>query len=335
MRFGTRPAPLDALTLVGRCRYGPPVRLITTCLVLLAWSFASPSSAQQTVMRPADRAVLRIVSVRGETQYGIGTGFFVDASGTAVTAAHVVAGARVLFGISAATGQAFPIAVAALDTGTDVAVLRVPPGVAPSSIASGERSFTVSAGDEVSISGYSGGELRELAPAVSIGHVSRTLSDGSLELSATVNPGQSGGPVLTSSGELLGLLSARIDPQSGVIGVALIQPRSAIAALVSRAPTFRVAAAPTLARLLAFGASAVTLSSLTTSDLDSALAEATTPHERATALLAGLRYVDSPDTADPALLGSLHERTTALIRSYPHLLVLYPSLVRALPEGPR
>ncbi len=307
------------------------MRRLSFGLVLLIWMCASPTLAQSATLRPADRAVLRIVAVLGETQYSVGTGFFVDDSGTAVTAAHVVAGARVLFGISAANGDAFPLAVAAVDAPNDVAVVRVPPGMTPSFISSAARSFSVAAGDEVSISGYSGGELRELAPAVTIGHVSRALSDGSMELSATVNPGQSGGPVLTSSGELLGLLSARADPQSGVIGVALIRPRSMIAALLSRAPSLQVAPAPVLARLLAFGASATTLASLTTSDLERALAEASTAHERAAVLLAGLRYVDSPDTADPALMQSLHQRTSMLVASYPHLLVLYPSLVRALP----
>lgn len=276
---------------------------------------------------------MRVLAMRTEGTYGIGTAFFVDDSGTVVTAAHVVADARVIFGIAALTGEAFPLAVAVVDTAADVAILRAPAGVAPAHIALASHVTDVSPGDEITVSGYSGGELHELAPAVTVGHVSRALSDGGIELSATVNPGQSGGPVLTASGELLGLLSARANPETGVIGVALIRPRSNIAAVLDRAPSFTVGAAPELARLLAFGASAATLATLTSAQLDLALDQARSTHERAAALLAADHYADSPDTADPALIRSVRERSTALVGSFPHLLVLYPSLARGLGEA--
>ena len=310
------------------------VRSLASALVVLAWLFASPGAAQHATLRPTDRSVLRILAMYSESNYGIGTGFFVDDTGTIVTAAHVVADARVLVGISAVTGAPFPLAVAALDSTSDVAIVRAPAGVAPAHIALSTRVSDIAAGAEITVSGYSGGELREIAPAVTVGHVSRTLSDGSMELSATVNPGQSGGPVLTSSGELLGLLSARADPHSGVIGVALIRPRTSIMALLDHAPAFTVSPSPSLARLIAFGANAVTLPSLTASELESALAEAHSTHERAVALLAGEHYADSPDTTEATLVRFIQERCAAIVATYPHLVVLYPSLTRVLVAAP-
>jgi S1-C subfamily serine protease len=54
--------------------------------------------------------------------------------------------------------------------------------------------------------------------------VARARNDGSLELSMGVNPGNSGGPVINQAGELVGVLTQRGDPRSGVANVAIAVP---------------------------------------------------------------------------------------------------------------
>src|SRR5690606_11726971 len=62
----------------------------------------------------------------------------------------------------------------------------------------------------------------------------------------TVNPGNSGGPVIDAQGRLLGIICRRGEPRAGVVGIAYIEPlrfilpayAHALAALDRSAPTY-------------------------------------------------------------------------------------------------
>ena len=84
-----------------------------------------------------------------------------------------------------------------------------------------EHSLTMS--ERVSASGYPL-DLREPNPAAVSGEVSRVTRDGLLHLSMTVNPGNSGGPIIDSEGRLIGILSMRGRPERGVSGLAIAVP---------------------------------------------------------------------------------------------------------------
>jgi hypothetical protein len=235
----------------------------------------------------------------------------------------------VVVGVSASTGEAFRLLVRVLDESTDTAILQAV-GVTPPATLTLEGPLpTIVGGDQVSISGYSRSEMVELAPAITIGHVSRSLSDGSMELSASVNPGQSGGPVLSASSELLGLVSARADPSSGMIGVALIRPREEIVASLARATLLADAApASELARLIAFRAEARVLASITWEEVERALSAARTPPEYAEVLVATHGFLEQEGHEDMVIAQALRTRARGLMRRFPQLLVLYPSLAR-------
>jgi hypothetical protein len=68
---------------------------------------------------------------------------------------------------------------------------------------------------------------------MSSGIVSRKHSDGQLQVSAPVSPGNSGGPIFDTKGRLLGIVSSKVDKQRspnaenlnfGVRADALLQP---------------------------------------------------------------------------------------------------------------
>lgn len=303
-------------------------------LALSMFTLTSAAEAQRAALRASDRAVVRIVGVHDERTVAVGTGFFVTDTGFVATAAHVVAGARVVVGVAAATGETFRLIVRVLEEPTDVAILQSV-GVSPPALLSLDGALpTIASGDQVSISGYSGGAMTELAPAVTIGHISRSLGDGAMELSASVNPGQSGGPVLTASGELLGLVSARADPASGVIGVALVRPREEITAAFARVGA-RIDAPvqPDFARLVAYRAGVVTLDAWSWEQTEAAVAAARTPHERAEVVIATAAYFAAQPMANPAVATRLRALARSLVAQYPQLFVLYPSLARVCADA--
>ena len=302
--------------------------------LVMASAAAGPAEAQRATLRPADRAVVRVLGVHNESTVAIGTGFFVTDGGMVATAAHVVAGARVVVGVAAATGETFRMIVRVLDESADVAILQAVGVTPPATLTIDGEVPSIMSGDAVSISGYSGGGITELAPAVTMGHISRSLSDGSMELSASVNPGQSGGPVLSAGGALLGLVSARADPASGVIGVTLVRPRDEILAAFARvgAPID----APLdheFARLVAYRIGAVALDAWTWEQTQAAAASAHTPHERAEVLVATAAYFATQPAPNPAVATRLRALGRRLVADFPQLLVLYPSLARVCSDA--
>lgn len=299
---------------------------IAVAVAIALATFPLPAIAQRATLRPSDRAVVRVVGIHAEGLASIGTGFFVSETGLIATASHVVAGSHVLFGVSAATGDVFRLSVRVLDVPTDVAILEAAGVTPPATVSMGGPVPEVVAGDAVSASGYSGDEMNQLAPAISFGHISRSRSDGSMELDAVVNPGQSGGPVLSANGELLGLVSARSDPASGIIGIALIRPREEITAQLARATPRPVPPAPELTRLVAARAGVLVLSALTWADVETALVSARNPYEYGEALVAAQSFFD--DHHDATSESALHARARGFASHYPQLFVLYPSLAR-------
>lgn len=86
------------------------------------------------------------------------------------------------------------------------------------------------------ISGYPF-DASEPNPAVSTGSISRSRLDGTVELSASVNPGNSGGPVTTQDGTLIGILVAGANVEHGAQGFAMFEPLSCLRTLLQRMNT--------------------------------------------------------------------------------------------------
>ena len=152
-------------------------------------------------------AIVRI----GRPDGGTGSGFIVDGEGWVLTNAHVVAGYS---DVIVTLGGRFEFVgkVVGVDEEVDLAVVKIEAeGDLP--IVSLGDSDLVAVGDDVFAVGYPLGPALGTAQTVTRGIVSseRRIGDVNyLQTDAAINPGNSGGPLVNSTGDVIGINTARI-----------------------------------------------------------------------------------------------------------------------------
>jgi putative serine protease PepD len=139
-----------------------------------------------------------------------GSGFVVDDEGYIVTAAHVVDGANSLK-VTFSDGTVRSAQLVGKDDATDVAVIKVDPGgltLHPLELGSSEE---LDVGDSVAVIGSPFGYSESLSTGIVSG-LDRTIEapngftvSHAVQIDAAVNPGNSGGPVLNASGQVIGI----------------------------------------------------------------------------------------------------------------------------------
>jgi S1-C subfamily serine protease len=140
-------------------------------------------------------------------EIGSGSAFFISADGLAVTAAHVVKDCG-----RVESPRWGAVKVLASDPQADLAVLKT-------SSASGQfvplRIRGPKLGEPMSAAGYPLGQLLGSGLKVTTGVVSGLSGPGGdrglFQLSAPIQPGNSGGPVIDAAGALIGVTSAKLD----------------------------------------------------------------------------------------------------------------------------
>lgn len=133
----------------------------------------------------------------------IGSGIVYDTAGHIVTTGHVIRGSN-RFEVHTWNGRKFSAVMVGIDTEFDLSVLKVSPGqLKPMPIA--ERR-PVRAGSLMFAVGNSYGIPNSASLATAVGY----RADGSLQVSANLTPGFSGGPVVNTSGRLVGMISAKL-----------------------------------------------------------------------------------------------------------------------------
>lgn len=173
------------------------------------------------------------------SEIGKGTGFVIKDDGSILTNYHVVAGSERIV-VTFADGLESPAAVIAAEPERDLAVLtpaRFPDDLKPVVLAPNGQAVP---GDLVVAVGFPFG----MGPSVSAGVISgldRTFRipnaqplTGLIQFDAAVNPGSSGGPLVNQSGEVLGVVTAILNPSpSGTfagVGFAITMQSAANAA---------------------------------------------------------------------------------------------------------
>jgi S1-C subfamily serine protease len=170
---------------------------------MIAW--AQPKSARQIAQQAFPSVVLVVMQDDHGQTTSLGSGFVLR-DGQVVTNRHVIAGAVSGFVRLVDKSTKFEIAgTVAVDDAHDLAVVAAT-GLKAPSLPLGD-SDQIAVGDEV----YAVGNPRGLEGTFSQGIVSairRVGGDTILQITAPISPGSSGGPILNSNGEVIGIAVA-------------------------------------------------------------------------------------------------------------------------------
>jgi S1-C subfamily serine protease len=208
----------------------------------------SPAARAYEAILPS---VVRIESfvtdpkTKEEKQYGVGTGVVIVNDGTILTNLHVVQGAERVQ-ITFMDGHKTAGILQGVRPEHDLAVLRakvIPDDLFAATMTSTEK---LKPGDHVFAVGFPFG----IGPSISAGVVSglkrefKSPEGGNsltnlIQFDAAANPGNSGGPLVTADGEVVGIVTAILNPnddQRTFVGIGFAVPIENAASAVGLAP---------------------------------------------------------------------------------------------------
>jgi serine protease Do len=158
-----------------------------------------------------------------------GSGFIISADGIIVTNNHVVKGERSL-SVTLDDGTVLPAKVVGTDSRTDIAVLKIDAGHPLPFIQLG-NSRDVKPGEWVVAMGNPFG-LSSSVTAGIVSAVSRDIGAGPydqfIQVDAPINQGNSGGPLFTQDGKVIGMNTAILSPTGGSVGIGFAIPSDMI-----------------------------------------------------------------------------------------------------------
>ena len=169
----------------------------------------------------------------------LGSGFVIDSSGIVITNNHVIADANEVYVIFT-DGQKLKAEVLGKDAKVDVAVLRVKPDK-PLTAVKFADSDKARVGDWVLAVGNPFG----LGGSVTAGIVSarnRNIDSGPydnyIQTDASINKGNSGGPLFNMDGEVIGINTAILSPSGGSIGIGFATPANTVTPIIEQLQKF-------------------------------------------------------------------------------------------------
>jgi serine protease Do len=164
---------------------------------------------------------------REYSQRSLGSGVIIEASGIAVTNAHVVEGASEIE-VAVADGKKYKAKVLGADAKSDLAVIQLQ-GAAGLPAARLGDSDQVQVGDWVLAIGSPFGFTQTVTAGI-ISAKGRVLGQGPfddfLQTDAAINPGNSGGPLVNMAGEVIGINTAIVSRSGGSLGIGFAIPVS-------------------------------------------------------------------------------------------------------------
>jgi len=155
----------------------------------------------------------------GGTAQAEGSGFVVDTNGDIVTNAHVVEGETAIK-VRFQTGKTVKATLVGTDESTDIAVIKVNVDASQLHPLTWGNSSSVQVGQDVAAIGSPFGLQGTLTAGI-VSALNRTITApnnysiaGAIQTDAAINHGNSGGPLLNTAGDVIGV-NAQIDSDSG------------------------------------------------------------------------------------------------------------------------
>jgi len=177
----------------------------------LAVSFISAQENLADVIEKCERAVVRI-EVDGKDGGSLGSGFIVVNDGTLVTNVHVLAGAREAIAFFP-DGKGYQVTgTLSIDEGRDICIAKIESGhpdvlpIAKDLPRKGERVTALGSPHGLSFTATTG-IISAIRPAEELG---RDIGDPTMrgtwiQVDAALSPGNSGGPLINSAGQVVGM----------------------------------------------------------------------------------------------------------------------------------
>ncbi len=227
-----------SLRHLGRNRELPWELGSATSKVTLAQSDTSGLSPDEAnniqIYKSASPAVVNVTSIALTYDFflnpvpteGAGSGFIIDPDGDVVTNFHVISGAREVK-VTTADHKTYGAKVMGADQRTDLAVLRINAGRKLPYLPLGDSS-RLQVGQKVLAIGNPFGRFQNTLTTGVISSLDRQVRDPSgniredmIQTDAAINQGNSGGPLLNSRGEVIGVNTLIVGPAYLGIGFAI------------------------------------------------------------------------------------------------------------------
>jgi S1-C subfamily serine protease len=179
---------------------------------------SNPTSLSAIASEVAPELVNINTTLAYQTAMGAGTGMVVASSGRVITNNHVIAGATSIKATDLGNGKTYAASVVGYDVSDDVAVLQLQ-GASGLPTVSFSKSQT-RLGDRVIAIGNAGGRGTPTAAAGVVTGLDKAITaqselsgttehlSGLIETNAAIESGQSGGPLVSSKGRVVGMVTA-------------------------------------------------------------------------------------------------------------------------------
>ena len=177
-----------------------------------------------------------------QTEQSLGSGFVIDKAGHIITNYHVIAGAQKVQ-VSFSGNDQLTASVVGKDPSTDVAVLKIDTHARALTPLPLGDSDNVRVGDQVYAIGNPFGYTRTLTSGI-VSAVQRQISapnnlpiENAIQTDAAINHGNSGGPLLDVSGQVIGVtsqISTGNTGQQGNIGIGFAVPINTVRSVAAQ-----------------------------------------------------------------------------------------------------
>jgi S1-C subfamily serine protease len=200
-------------------------------VTLQAPTTAGALTAEQIYKRDAPGVVQVTATEPAQGSESLGSGFVIDKAGHIVTNFHVVRGATKIF-VSFSGQDQLTGTVVGVDPSTDIAVLKIQTQASALTPLELGNSDAVRVGDTVYAIGNPFGYTRTLTSGI-VSAVQRRITapntlpiDNAIQTDASINHGNSGGPLLDAAGRVIGVTSQIYaeNSQQGNIGIGFAVP---------------------------------------------------------------------------------------------------------------